>query len=84
MPRADRAFRATAHYDDGREVTRRFLTKRARDTWAAGRLTGFPEEAGLSGDPYDDGRPALEPASHVTVTETERLVWKPEEVRHGA
>jgi hypothetical protein len=82
MPRADRAFRATAHYNDGQEVTRRFLTKRARDTWAAGRLAGFPEEPDLSGSPYDR-RPALEPASHVTVTETERLVWKPE-VRHGA
>lgn len=82
MPRVDRAFRATAHYDDGTTASRTFLTKRARDSWAAQRLAGFPEER----DVFDSTalRPALPPASHIVVADSEPLRWQPEEIRRGA
>jgi hypothetical protein len=60
-----RVYRASATYDDPRlDVTRHFLSKRARDSWADRRRAGYDAEPGGF---LDDGRPAIPPARSVTV-----------------
>lgn len=77
MPRLDRVYRATAIYDPGphgqpgNRISRRFLTKRARDQWAKQRLEGYPAEDDMLGPV----RPQIAPADQVETADSDPITW---------
>lgn len=83
MPRLERVYRATAvyapgpHGQPGNRVNRRFLSKRHRDAWAAGRLAGYDAEEGW-GHNYGEGRPGIPPADAVEVADSDPITYPDE------
>lgn len=74
MIRIERVYRATAYYDDGNVIRRRFLTKPARDAWAQRRRDGYDADP-ISSSVFDEPRPAIPPATRVDVEDSEPIVW---------
>lgn len=73
----ERIYKGVAHYQGTGytyTVSRRFLSKRARDRWAEHRRVGYEAEEGGPFD-LDDGRAAIEPALKVEVFDSNPVTY---------